>query len=198
MNTRIKIIEEATELMLIKGYENVSLNEIAKKVGIAKPSIYYYFESKEKLFYEIIQEFFKEGSKWIESFTKENISFKEALFDFLKKMSETLAYFDQISINDKSKRLGYYYLLFDAFKNFKEINEQYELAYTNDFEIVKNAIEKAKKNKEIRPDLKWEDFALSVSALFEGTLFLYCVCPNLQFENIDKRLFDFIWNSIKY
>lgn len=52
--TRQKIIKEAFQIFAEKGYRGTSLNEIAEKVGIKKPSIYVHFKSKEDLFLTIL------------------------------------------------------------------------------------------------------------------------------------------------
>ncbi|MCK5047690.1 MAG: TetR/AcrR family transcriptional regulator, partial [Candidatus Heimdallarchaeota archaeon] len=54
-DTRERIIENARELMLTKGFNGFSFNEIAGKVGIRKASIFHYFVSKEKLGVELIK-----------------------------------------------------------------------------------------------------------------------------------------------
>ena len=198
MNTKDKIIEVTMNLMLEKGYENVSMSDIDENVGIAKPTIYHYYESKEQLFFEIIQEFFKEGSKWVEAFKDENTSFHDALYSLFSKMSEIIKYLDQVSNDNKMKRMGYYFLLFDAFKNLDRIQDQYEISYKNDFKLIKSAIQRAIGNHEIRPDINWYDLAMVVSSMIEGTMFLSSVCPNLDYNNIENKLFNFIWNYIKY
>jgi AcrR family transcriptional regulator len=53
--TKQKIIEEAFQVFAVKGYEGASLNEIAGRVGIKKPSIYVYFKSKEELFLTVLE-----------------------------------------------------------------------------------------------------------------------------------------------
>ena len=46
---RRKIVKVATAELAKKGYRNVTMSEIAKKVGVSKAAIYDYFESKESL-----------------------------------------------------------------------------------------------------------------------------------------------------
>jgi AcrR family transcriptional regulator len=53
---RYDIASSATELFLEKGYTKLTINEIAKNAGIAKGSIYKYFDSKEDIVFAIIQE----------------------------------------------------------------------------------------------------------------------------------------------
>jgi len=53
---RTEIIRAAKNLFAKKGYSATSMDEIAEKVGITKASLYYFFESKERIFAEIIEE----------------------------------------------------------------------------------------------------------------------------------------------
>ena len=54
-NTREKVLETATDLFAEKGYAATSVREIVAKVGVSKPVLYYYFQSKEGLFYAILE-----------------------------------------------------------------------------------------------------------------------------------------------
>lgn len=47
--TYVKIIKCAYELFATNGFDRTSLNSIATAVGISKPSMYYYFASKDHL-----------------------------------------------------------------------------------------------------------------------------------------------------
>jgi AcrR family transcriptional regulator len=55
---REKIKETAAHLYALKGYNATSMREIAKEVGVTKASLYYYYESKEELFFDIVKDSF--------------------------------------------------------------------------------------------------------------------------------------------
>lgn len=48
------ILDVAMKLFYSKGYDNVSMSDIAKKVGLKKPTLYLYFKNKESLFFAIV------------------------------------------------------------------------------------------------------------------------------------------------
>jgi AcrR family transcriptional regulator len=54
-NTRERILEIATDLFAEKGYAGTYVREIVEKAGVSKPVLYYYFQSKEGLFYAVLE-----------------------------------------------------------------------------------------------------------------------------------------------
>ena len=54
-NTRQRILDEALVLFSAKGYDSVSVGEIAKAVGMKAPSLYNHFPSKQAIFDAIIE-----------------------------------------------------------------------------------------------------------------------------------------------
>jgi AcrR family transcriptional regulator len=52
-NARERLLETATALFAEKGYASASVREIVERAGVSKPVLYYYFKSKEGLFYAI-------------------------------------------------------------------------------------------------------------------------------------------------
>ena len=54
-NARQRILETATDLFAEKGYTGTYVREIVEKAGVSKPVLYYYFQSKEGLFYAILE-----------------------------------------------------------------------------------------------------------------------------------------------
>ena len=62
MKTQERIMSTTYELIGTHGYEKTSTAMICDSVGITKPSLYYYFKSKEELFLEIIRQFLNGGN----------------------------------------------------------------------------------------------------------------------------------------
>jgi TetR/AcrR family transcriptional repressor of nem operon len=55
-STREAILEAATRLMHVRGYQNTSLDDVLRESGVGKGNFYYHFRSKEDLGYAIIDQ----------------------------------------------------------------------------------------------------------------------------------------------
>lgn len=53
-SAKTRLLEEATALFAEKGYAGTHVREIVARAGVSKPVLYYYFESKEGIFYSIL------------------------------------------------------------------------------------------------------------------------------------------------
>ncbi len=132
------------KLFLQKNFKEVTMKEIVSETGLSKGAFYHYFESKEKLFYEIINYFFAAilaydfnqlPSDSLQHFYRASAEqVNQMRFQFLSK--ENGEGEDFININ-------FFALLFDAFKLFPEFRSQmesYHLKETNAWtEVIKNA-----------------------------------------------------------
>jgi len=56
LSTKERILKEALNLFSVKGYEGVSVAQIASAVGIKPPSLYKHFQSKQEIFEAILKE----------------------------------------------------------------------------------------------------------------------------------------------
>lgn len=56
-NTREKIISKALQLFSEQGYDSVGVSEIVGQCSVTKPTLYYYFGSKENLLQSIVQQY---------------------------------------------------------------------------------------------------------------------------------------------
>lgn len=73
------ILDSAEELMSVMPDNDITINHIAKKAGIGKGSIYYYFQSKEEILDEVIVR-----------------SYKKALCEYFSDMNEQLSALEKI------------------------------------------------------------------------------------------------------
>jgi len=58
--TKAKILEEAVNLIIEKGFKSASMREMAKNAGVSNPTIYNYFPTKEKILYAYVEQKHKE------------------------------------------------------------------------------------------------------------------------------------------
>lgn len=96
-----KIIEIAYGMFAENGFEKTSLAMIATEVGISKPAIYYYFQSKDQLIAFIFDELYKEIQHDVAVDYKElcSANFKEELLKLGYKSIEVQGkdpYFNKI------------------------------------------------------------------------------------------------------
>lgn len=67
LSTNDKIKYVAFKLFLEKGYEATNIREICREVGIKPSSLYFYFKSKQELFFRIYDEVWEDKIRFIES-----------------------------------------------------------------------------------------------------------------------------------
>jgi AcrR family transcriptional regulator len=80
---RRKIRDAAAMVLSVQGFENTTTRDIAKAAEISAASVYYYFDSKEDLLYQILDETMSTGLALIEEIEQSDRSLKEKLSDIL-------------------------------------------------------------------------------------------------------------------
>ncbi|GAA3649376.1 TetR family transcriptional regulator [Lentzea atacamensis] len=64
-DTKKRIMQTARELFVTKGVQQTSLQEIADRLGITKPALYYHFTSREELVRSIVTPLLDEGDEFL-------------------------------------------------------------------------------------------------------------------------------------
>lgn len=88
---RKEIINSARALFEKKGIRQTSMSEIAKKIGVAKGLVYYYFASKEQLVREVIEDLIKDIDQKLEQIIQGEGSFFEKLGTILDLYFNSIA-----------------------------------------------------------------------------------------------------------
>lgn len=78
----------ATELFAERGFAGASMSDLARRIGIRKPSLYNYFSSKEELFIELLESSLDSWREASLEALEEAGSFEERLFGHLRKTVE--------------------------------------------------------------------------------------------------------------
>lgn len=95
LNTKGKIIAEAIEMFKIKGFNDVSINEIIDKVGISKNTFYYHFDSKE----QILEEFYEVPSDISASMLEDMVTEKTSIGKLFAIYKPRMQHFDKLGRN---------------------------------------------------------------------------------------------------
>ncbi|WP_181833197.1 TetR/AcrR family transcriptional regulator [Bacillus taeanensis] len=70
--TNVIILQTATALFLKNGFQDVSIDDVAKECNVTKATVYYYFESKASLFTEAMVQMMLRIRKYMEAMLVEN------------------------------------------------------------------------------------------------------------------------------
>lgn len=82
--TRNKIFRTAAQLFAQKGYNGVSMREISEAAGLSKPTIYYYFGSKEGIYKELLHVSLAQGLSLFDAIVKRDMPVKQKLIEIVK------------------------------------------------------------------------------------------------------------------
>lgn len=181
------------KLFLQKNFKEVTMKEIVKETGLSKGAFYHYFESKEQLFYEIIDFFFAA----ILEFDFSQLP-GDSLYRFYHANAEqlnTLRF--QFLDNEENDgedfiTLNFFALLFDAFKLFPEFRSQMEAYHQKERNAWAEVIKSARASGEIQSPLTDEQIAQIFLFTSDG------LTMNLTMESnttdLDKRLAS-LWDN---
>jgi AcrR family transcriptional regulator len=94
---RNDILNTAENLFFSRGYDNVSLNDIAKELQLGRSTLYLYFENKEELFFAIVlrgaiilHKMITDEVNKAKSALEKLAAFRKAYYDFAKEYPDHL------------------------------------------------------------------------------------------------------------
>src|SRR5215510_5730381 len=86
-----EILDAAIDVFGEQGFARTRLEEVARRAGVSKGTLYLYFDSKETLFREMVRAkavaALREGEAFVESYTGSN---RDLLVEFLKRKYKLL------------------------------------------------------------------------------------------------------------
>lgn len=196
--TKEHIILTAFRLFLQRGYKEVTMSMLVKATGLSKGAFYHYFENKEQLFIETLDNLFFSISPFSnEMVINPEVSFYDYMqmyIDNVKKMSKMISTY----VGEEASGMGYYRLMLDVanyapdFHKKIENTNKYELDFWK--KVIENGIRKGEIKDELDLDIlanhfQWLQDGIAMNSIFSGdTKGLY--------TNLDKA-FNQLYNIIK-
>jgi len=139
---RLHILTEAEKLFMKYGIRSVTMDDIAKTIGISKKTIYVNFKDKNELVHQLFSEMFNQNGCSIEQCSTEANNAVEEVFGIMKFLKECLAGVNPIvfydlekyhaNTNQIMKEFKHQYILNNIEKTLKRgIAEEVFLPYIN-------------------------------------------------------------------
>jgi len=131
--TKNKILDESTKLFALRGFNAVSVRDIATAVGIKTSSLYNYYESKDALLEDILVRFEKGYWHYLNWLSNENMkanSLEEIIDNMINK--------EIIEMNDPMGSLGISLILKEQHNNASVRKRVFELFWGHCIKSIQN------------------------------------------------------------
>jgi TetR/AcrR family transcriptional repressor of nem operon len=182
------IINVASKLFLQKNFKEVTMKEIVDKTGLSKGAFYHYFESKEKLFEEVIDYILSSQMNF--DFGKYS---KNSFYEFYHACANKSNPIQEIILaNGANFNANFYFLIFDAMNlipGFKKKMEDYIKKESSAWSAV---IKKAREFGEIKSTMSDKQIATIFISTGDGVGLNIIVGG--KYESLKKELLS-LWDG---
>jgi AcrR family transcriptional regulator len=157
-DTKEHILNVSASLFLQKNFKEVTMQEIIEKTGMSKGAFYHYFESKEQLLREVINQF---SSVLIKDYSKlSKASLYQFYHDYINFADDRIYSLLQYR-NDTENgfNLNYYILIFDAMRIFPDFRTKMVEASEVEQKAWEEIVHLARDKGEIRSSMTDQQIA---------------------------------------
>ena len=190
-STRDKIFYASFKLFLENGYEATNIRDICKEVGIKASTLYFYYKSKQDLFFYIYDGICLDYIKYIQDIEalKQDISVKEKLYILLKQKIEYYV----LDISKRKFILRYH--LFPPEEISIVIREKYKFYNSEENKIILDSISNFQhKNEFINENI--DNYLLEYKKL-ENHLVYEMIISNIKInDEVVRELWNMIWINV--
>ncbi len=116
-----RILECARELFWKQGTKSITMDEIARTMGISKKTIYRYYTDKDQIVREMASQLFQTQGKVLDDLTKNSKNAVDEIISIMKHMGDLFCKINPILFYDLQKFHP------DTWKVFREFKETYAL-----------------------------------------------------------------------
>jgi AcrR family transcriptional regulator len=197
VETRDRIVREALGLFLERGYEGTSLQDIADRVGITKPAIYYHFENKAQLSHEVLSLFFEKMGEWSAS----RFRGCDTAHDLLKALLTSVDSFKgaaDIMLEREPAETAYSLLelFLAAGRRDDAVRRRIGAGFAESRRRLAASLADAQRAGEIRGDVDCDTLSFMVHAVIEGATLISYLDESVDVETAGGPVFDLVWRLL--
>lgn len=171
----VRIITESIRFFKSYGIRSVSMDDIARELGMSKKTLYEYFDSKSDLLDKALLMILEEFSDWYEELKKTELNAVDELLEISKRVNEEFGKFTPSNIFDLKK----YYpeVIRVHFENEKQLTYKVVVEnlqkgigqglYRNDLDVDLIALLYVQKIEAIHSGDFWDDAGVTFTRMFQ-------------------------------
>jgi TetR/AcrR family transcriptional regulator, transcriptional repressor for nem operon len=196
MDTRQHILVVSLQLFLQKSFKEVTLKDIVEKTGLSKGAFYHYFESKEKLFEQVIEFSFSEFL--MQDFSKlPHTSLKDFYTAYISDLESKSVINEREPEEKNTFNSNHFYLIFDALKIIPGFREKHILHQQKEIDSWSRIVSMAQSQGEISDLLSPDDVAKTFVYMTDGFGMHLIVRNALDKIGLLRDLYDSYYKLIK-
>ncbi len=184
--TKNVILDVATRLFLEQGYQVITMDDVAKKCGVTKATVYYYYKTKADLFTDAMVQMMIRIRRRIFDILSADKPLKERLFEFAKAHLQATV---DIDLNGFMKEA--------TTSLSSEQLQQMKGAEDKMYEALEQALINAMENGEIpksHPQLGAHSFVALLTVGNYKDADQQPIFPSI--DEMTKQIVDFYWNGL--
>lgn len=185
MSTEKNILEGAKNLFMQFGLKSITMDDIARKVGVSKKTIYQFFNDKNSIVFKSVHEHFSDHRKEIENVLENSKDAIESIYRISKCMKVQIEAINPTVLYDLQRYFPKAYKRFLEFKNtfMKDRMSQ----------IIENGISTGYFRKEINTEILIIQRIEQVQLAFNNEVFPR---DKFDFKEVHEQLFDHFIHGI--
>ena len=198
MTTKQKILDISLQLFMQLGFENTYMDDIAKKAGVTKPAIYYYFKDKQTLFEATAAQFLDQMAQMMSPEDEEVPPLENLLGFIFSSLPEWLGRYQRMSgIDDRTSMLRIQVFIYDAMTRIPDFRSAFTTLYRNSAQLLQQACEEATRRGEIRPAIDIATVSILINSMIEGLMLMSMVDSQIDLEVVGSAGAKTLWQMLK-
>ncbi|MGL5683977.1 MAG: TetR/AcrR family transcriptional regulator [Marinifilaceae bacterium] len=171
MNTKGKelILNKCFELLLLNGFDGVSITDIQRATGMSRGLIYHYYSGKEELFMEVTEryllEFFRLDMEEIGELTIPD------MIDYIERMYYNICSRELSEGKENINIMNYDFLFYQARLRSKEFEQRYRKIRDDELQAWRKVVANSQNAGHIAAEMDLDQVAKTFVYLVDGSWF---------------------------